>query len=270
MCQKPLCGTNPCGRQIPANPSFALVATDLGRVRRCTMNAARWTEADIADQSGRTALVTGANSGIGFEAARALAQHGARVLLGCRDAHKADGALARIREVAPDADVSILPLDLADLSSIRNAAGRVAADEGRLDLLINNAGVMALPKYETADGFELQFGTNHLGHFALTGLLLDILNATPGARVVSVSSQGHRMGRINFDDLQGEASYSGSRAYNQSKLSNVMFTYELARRLGEAELPPTRCIPASCTRRSEPRTRVESSDCPASGCCSGS
>lgn len=215
----------------PGNPSFALVATDLGRVRRCTMNAARWTEADIADQSGRTALVTGANSGIGFEAARALAQHGARVLLGCRDAHKADGALARIREVAPDADVSILPLDLADLSSIRNAAGRVVADEGRLDLLINNAGVMALPKYETADGFEMQFGTNHLGHFALTGLLLDILNATPGARVVSVSSQGHRMGRINFDDLAGDRGYHRWLRYGQSKVANLLFTFELQRRL---------------------------------------
>ncbi|CAB4880076.1 unannotated protein [freshwater metagenome] len=197
------------------------------------MSRTNWTEADIPNQAGRTVFITGANTGIGFEAARALAEHGARVLLGCRNADKAAAALDRIRTSAPDADIAVVPLDLADLSSVRDAAA-VVNRESRLDLLINNAGVMALPKRTTADGFEMQFGTNHLGHFALTGLLIDRLNATPGARVVSVSSQGHRMGRIDFDDLAAERHYRRWARYGMTKVSNLLFIYELQRRLEAA------------------------------------
>ena len=195
----------------------------------------KWTEADIPDQTGRVALVTGANSGIGFEAARALAEHGATVLLGCRNPAKATDALARIQAAAPDATVEILPLDLADLASIHAAADDVAARFDRLDLLINNAGVMALPKLSTNDGFEMQFGTNHLGHFALTGHLLPLLLRTPDSRVVSVSSTGHRMGRISFDDLTGDKRYHRWLRYGQSKVANLLFTYELQRKLAAAQ-----------------------------------
>ena len=195
------------------------------------MSEPKWSETDIPDQSGRTALVTGANSGIGYEAARALAQRGARVLLGCRNPDKAADAVARIRSSAPAAEVEVIQLDLADLASVRSAAESVRERVTQLDLLINNAGVMALPLYRTADGFEMQFGTNHLGHFALTGLLIDTLNAASAARIVSVSSQGHRMGRIAFDDLNAEAGYHRWLRYGQSKVANLLFTYELQRRL---------------------------------------
>jgi NAD(P)-dependent dehydrogenase (short-subunit alcohol dehydrogenase family) len=195
---------------------------------------AKWTEADVPDQTGRVALVTGANSGIGFEAARALAEHGATVLLGCRNPAKAADALARIEAAAPDATVEILPLDLADLASIHAAADDVAARFDRLDLLINNAGVMALPKQSTKDGFEMQLGTNHLGHFALTGQLLPLLLRTPGSRIVSVSSTAHRMGRISFDDLSGDQRYHRWLRYGQSKVANLLFTFELQRKLAAA------------------------------------
>jgi NAD(P)-dependent dehydrogenase (short-subunit alcohol dehydrogenase family) len=194
------------------------------------MSRTNWTEADIPDQTGRTALITGANTGIGFEAARALAEHGARVLLGCRNLDKANSAATRIRAAAPEADVEVLELNLADLASVRKAAEIVNA-EPHLDLLINNAGVMAIPKSTTADGFEMQFGTNHLGHFALTGLLIDRLNANPGARVVSVSSNGHRMGRVDFDDLAADRRYHRWLRYGMTKVSNLLFIYELQRRL---------------------------------------
>ena len=195
------------------------------------MSEPKWTENDIPDQSGRTVLVTGANTGIGYEAARALAQDGARVLMGCRNPDKAAAALGRIRAAAPDANVEIVALDLADLSSVLAAADSINASEARLDLLINNAGVMAVPLQHTADGFEMQFGTNHLGHFALTGMLLATLDETPGARVVNVSSQGHRMGRIAFDDLDATRGYHRWLRYGQSKVANLLFTYELQRRL---------------------------------------
>ena len=193
-----------------------------------------WTEADIPDQTGRVALVTGANSGIGFEAARALAEHGATVLLGCRNPTKAADALARIQAAVPHATVEILPLDLADLESIRAAAESVTERFDSLDLLINNAGVMALPKQSTKDGFEMQFGTNHLGHFALTGRLLPLLVRTPGSRVVSVSSTAHRMGRIYFDDLTGDKRYHRWLRYGQSKVANLLYTAELQRKLTAA------------------------------------
>jgi NAD(P)-dependent dehydrogenase (short-subunit alcohol dehydrogenase family) len=197
--------------------------------------ANRWTGSDVPDQGGRTAVVTGSNSGIGFEAALALAQHGATVVLACRDLERAEGAAARIRAAAPAAIVSTLELDLASLASVRRAAERLRGAHDHLDLLINNAGLMFPPYGRTEDGFELQFGTNHLGHFALTGLVLDRLLATPGSRVVTVSSTGHRAGAIHFDDLQYERRrYVRFAAYGQSKLANLLFTYELQRRLEAA------------------------------------
>jgi NAD(P)-dependent dehydrogenase (short-subunit alcohol dehydrogenase family) len=191
----------------------------------------RWTEADVPDQAGRVAVVTGANSGIGYDAARVLADHGATVVLACRSHEKATEAAARIEKLVPGANVSVVSLDLSDLSSIRLAAETIRSTHHHVDLLVNNAGVMVPPYGLTADGFELQFGTNHLGHFALTGLLLDLVMAAPGSRVVTVSSFAHRIGRIDFDDLQSEAHYRATRAYGQSKLANLLFTYELQRRL---------------------------------------
>ena len=191
---------------------------------------APWTVADIPELSGRTAVVTGANSGLGFETALALARAGARVVLACRDEAKGAAALDRIRQAVPDADVRLDRLDLADLASVRTFAADFPARHDGLDILVNNAGVMAIPRRETADGFEMQFGTNHLGHFALTGLLFDSLAARPGARVVTVSSQAAQMGRLRFDDLQGTRRYGRWTAYAQAKLSNQLFTLELDRR----------------------------------------
>jgi NAD(P)-dependent dehydrogenase (short-subunit alcohol dehydrogenase family) len=197
---------------------------------------ADWTEADVPDQAGRTAVITGANSGIGFETARVLAQRGARLILGCRDPGKARDAVARIRALQPGADIDVVPLDLASLESVRAAAGQIRSGGARIDMLINNAGVMMPPYGRTADGFEMQFGINHLGHFALTGLLLDLLTG-PGSRVVTVSSNVHRSGEINFDDLQSERRYRRVAGYGQSKLANLMFSYELQRRLAAAGSP---------------------------------
>ena len=194
-----------------------------------------WTAADVPDQHGRTAVVTGANTGIGLETAAVLAQRGAVTVLACRDTGKAERAAARLSPASPEATVSVVRLDLASLESVRAAAAQILASHERLDLLINNAGLMMPPRGTTADGFELQFGTNHLGHFALTGLLLEAMLAVPGSRVVTVSSQGHRAGRINFADLQSERRYGRVSAYAQSKLANLMFTYELERRLRAAE-----------------------------------
>ena len=196
--------------------------------------AATWTEADVPGQPGRTAVITGANSGLGFETARVLAERGAAVVLAVRDPGKAKDAAARISASAPGATLSTVRLDLGSLASIREAAEELRASHDRLDLLINNAGLMMTPHGRTEDGFELQFGTNHLGHFALTGLLLDRMLEVPGSRVVTVSSNGHRLGRINFDDLQSERRYSRTGAYGQSKLANLLFTYELQDRLARA------------------------------------
>jgi NAD(P)-dependent dehydrogenase (short-subunit alcohol dehydrogenase family) len=182
-------------------------------------------------------VITGGNSGIGLEAARVLAVRGARLILACRDQGKALDAVTRIRAAAPGADVRAVPLDLASLDSVRAAAGQIRSACEGIDLVVNNAGVMMPPYGRTADGFELQFGINHLGHFALTGLLIDRLAALPGARVVTVSSNSHAGGQINFDDLQSERGYRRVAGYGQSKLANLMFTYELQRRLHSAGSP---------------------------------
>ncbi len=194
----------------------------------------KWTTADMPDLSGKKMIVTGANSGVGYEAARAFAEKGAHVVFACRSREKAEAAVAHLREQAPAVSVEIMLLDLADLGSVTAFAQQYNARHGRLDILVNNAGVMAIPYRRTADGFEMQYGTNHLGHFALTGQLLALLLATAGARVVTVSSNLHRTGQINFDDLQSKESYNKRAAYNQSKLANLLFAYELQRRLAGA------------------------------------
>ncbi|MCV7079274.1 SDR family NAD(P)-dependent oxidoreductase [Mycobacterium szulgai] len=192
----------------------------------------KWTADDIPDQTGRTAVITGANTGLGFETAAALAAHGARVVLAVRNLEKGKQAAARIAAATPGAEVELQELDLSSLESVRAAAAQLRDDHDRIDLLINNAGVMYTPKSTTADGFEMQFGTNHLGHFAFTGLLLDRLLPVPGSRVITVSSIGHRIrAAIHFDDLQWERRYSRVGAYGQAKLANLLFTYELQRRL---------------------------------------
>ena len=193
--------------------------------------SSRWTAADVPDQSGRTAVVTGASSGLGLVTAGVLASRGATVILACRDLARAGWAAGQIRAGAPGSSVHVLRLDLASLASVRAAASEIRATCPRLDLLINNAGVMRPPYQRSADGFELTFATNHLGHFALTGLVLGSLLATPGSRIVTVSSVGHRDGVMHFDDLQFERGYRADDAYAQSKLANLLFTYELAARL---------------------------------------
>jgi NAD(P)-dependent dehydrogenase (short-subunit alcohol dehydrogenase family) len=193
----------------------------------------KWTTADIPDQSGRVAVITGANTGLGYETALALAERGAHVVLAVRNLDKGKDAVAGITANSPQGDVALQELDLTSLQSVRAAAEQLRSNYDRIDLLINNAGVMWTPKSTTKDGFELQFGTNHLGHFALTGLLLDRLLPVAGSRVVTVSSIGHRIfgADIHFDDLQWERRYSRVGAYGQSKLANLLFTYELQRRL---------------------------------------
>lgn len=191
-----------------------------------------WTAADIPDQSGRLALITGASSGLGLESARALVARGATVILGCRSRARAERARQELLgAVADGGAVDLLDLDLADLASVLAAAQQLAERYGRLDLLINNAGVMGLPRALTRDGFELQFGINHLGHFALTQALMPLLRGRPDARVVTVTSGAQYFGRIDYDDLQGERRYDRWKAYGQSKLANVMFARELQRRL---------------------------------------
>jgi protochlorophyllide reductase len=193
-----------------------------------------WQTQDIPDQTGKIALVTGGNSGLGYESVKALARKNASVILACRDMGKGEAARKRIIEGWPGAGIEVIPLDLASLASIRQFAGRLKEKYDRLDILINNAGVMATPRSETVDGFELQFATNHLGHFALTGRILEVLLATPQSRVVTVSSLGERFFRINFSDLMGRRFYYRWVAYCQSKRANMLFAYELQRRLARA------------------------------------
>ena len=194
-----------------------------------------WTIDDVPDQSGRTVLVTGANSGLGVRSAEALAAKGAHVLLACRNERRAEGARELVAAVSTGPEPAVVRLDLSDLASVREAAKEVEGSVDRLDVLMNNAGVMAVPAAQTADGFEVQFGTNHLGHFALTGLLLPVLGRAGAPRVVTTSSNGHKGGRIDFDDLHSERKrYAKWRAYCQSKLANLLFAYELDRRVRAA------------------------------------
>jgi NAD(P)-dependent dehydrogenase (short-subunit alcohol dehydrogenase family) len=194
----------------------------------------KWTAEDIPDQHARTAIVTGANSGLGRIVARELARHGARVVIASRDSAKGAEAAKAITAAYPSSTVEAAKLDLANLGSVRAFADRIRTGNEHIDLLVNNAGVMAAPYQRTVDGFDLQFGTNHLGHFALTGLLLPLLRGRPDARVVTVSSNNHKAGQMRFDDLQGERRYSRWGAYAQSKLANLLFAFELDRKLKAA------------------------------------
>ncbi|WP_311794875.1 oxidoreductase [Alicyclobacillus acidiphilus] len=207
--------------------------------------ADRWTEAEIPSLAGKVMVVTGANSGIGYEAARMLAEKQATVVLAVRDTAKGQQAKARILECFPQADVDVMLLDLARLASVRDFSQAFAEKYRSLDVLINNAGVMAPTYRTTGDGFELQFGTNHLGHFALTGCLLPFLLRTSGARVVTVSSLAHRSGHIHFDNLDGKRGYRRWAFYAQSKLANLLFAYELQRRLSRlgADVKSVACHP---------------------------
>lgn len=196
-----------------------------------------FTAHTLGDQQGRLALITGANSGLGLETAKALSAAGADVVLACRTESKARAAMETIRAAGGRGELTFEALDLSSLASVAECAQRVRDTRGQLHLLINNAGVMVPPKGRTRDGFETQLGTNHLGHFALTGQLMPLLQATPGARVVTVSSIMHRLGKIRFDDLNFDKLYVAWLAYGQSKLANLLFTFELARRLERAGSP---------------------------------
>jgi NAD(P)-dependent dehydrogenase (short-subunit alcohol dehydrogenase family) len=196
------------------------------------MSDTEWTETDVPDQQGRVAIVTGANSGLGLATAGVLAAKGARVVLAVRNVDKGCRAAEQINVRWPHSEIAVQELDLSSLASVYAAADKLRAAHGRIDLLINNAGVMFTPPQKTADGFDMQLATNHLGHFALTGLLLDRLLEVPGSRVVTISSEMHKMGgAIHFDDLQWERKYKRVAAYAQSKLANLLFAYELDRRL---------------------------------------
>jgi len=196
-------------------------------------NNKKWTTQDIPDQTGRVVIVTGANSGVGYEATRALALHNATVVMACRSLDKGAAAAAEIRKEDSPGQVNLLQLDLADLGSVRQFAESFLKEYDRLDVLVNNAGIMATPRGKTADGFELQFGTNHLGHFALTALLISLLKNTPSARVVTVSSFGHFFGGTYFWDLNSEKFFQRWLAYCRSKLANLLFGFELQRRLAK-------------------------------------
>lgn len=199
------------------------------------MKNENWSAENIPDQKGKVVIVTGSSSGIGYEAARVIANKGAEVIIAVRSLDKGEAAAQKIRSQYKDADVKVMKLDLADLSSVKTFAEEFRSKYSRLDRLINNAGVMIPPYSRTKDGFELQFGTNHLGHFALTGQLSEILAATPDSRVVNVASGAHKFGKIDFDDLTWEKrGYTAWRAYGMSKIANLYFTYELNRRLKAA------------------------------------
>lgn len=196
------------------------------------MTTPKWTANDMPDQTGKVAIVTGANSGLGFETTRGLVRKNATVIMACRDLKKGQAALEKILKEFPAAKVELMQLDLADLESVRHFADEFKQRFSRLDLLINNAGIMAIPFRQTSQGFEMQFGTNHLGHFALTGLLLPLMLETPGQpRVVTTSSGMHNFGDLNFADLNWSKGYTPQKAYGRSKLANLLFTYELQRRL---------------------------------------
>lgn len=203
-----------------------------------------WTIESVPDQRGKTVVITGANSGLGLETARVLAGRGAEVVLACRSRERGERALASLRAEYPSATLKVMSLDLASLASIREFADAFLEEHARLDVLINNAGLMAIPFGTTADGFEMQLGTNHLGHFALTGRLFERLAVTGNARIVTVSSHAHRMGRIQWDDLMSQRRYDKWAAYGQSKLANLLFTFELQNRIERRwqESPPVLAV----------------------------
>lgn len=193
------------------------------------MSSSKWSEANVGDQTGKVILITGANSGLGLEATRILAGKGAEVVMACRNEEKARAAQADVLSTHPNAKTDLLIMDVADLSSVEKGVETFKKKYDRLDVLLNNAGIMFTDYIKTVDGFESQLGTNHFGHYALTGRLIPLLNSTPGSRVVSVSSQGHRPGRMDFDNLNWEKRYNRFSAYFRSKLANLFFTYELQR-----------------------------------------
>lgn len=194
----------------------------------------KWTKQDMPDLTGKVVVVTGANSGLGFESSKAFATKGAHVVMTARSLEKGEKARTEILAEVPNATLDLMRLDVGDLSSVREFAAAFKAKYDRLDILLNNAGLMAIPRQETVDGFEMQIGVNHLGHFVLTGELIDLITRTPNARIHNVTSSANYMGAINFDDLMGEQSYSRWGAYGQSKLANIYFTYELQKRLAAA------------------------------------
>lgn len=194
----------------------------------------KWTQNDIPNLSGKVIVITGANSGLGLACAKTLAAKGATVVMTARNVQKGEAARGEILQEQPHASLDLMKLDVGDLSSVRAFAAAFKDKYARLDILLNNAGVMAIPRQETPDGFEMQLGVNHLGHFALTGLLLNVITKTPNARIHNVSSSANYTGTINFDDLMGEKNYSRWGAYGQSKLANVFFTFELQKRLSAA------------------------------------
>jgi len=198
------------------------------------MAKSNWNTQNIPDQKGRVVIVTGATSGLGKETARVLAGKNARVIMAVRNVKKGENVAGEIRREFHNSDISVRDLDLSSLASIKNFTDGIKKDYDRLDILINNAGIMMCPYSKTEDGFEIQMGTNHLGHFALTGHLMSLLNKTKGSRVVATSSIGHRTGKIDFTDMNWEKrKYNPSRAYGDSKLANLYFTYELADRFGK-------------------------------------
>ncbi len=202
------------------------------------MKTQKWDSNSISDQSGRIAIVTGSSSGIGYETARVLAEKNAKVIIAVRNPNKGQAALEKIMQAHPQADVQVMIVDLANFESVKAFSAEFKKSFQKLDLLINNAGVMVPPYSKTANGFELQFGTNHLGHFLLTNELMNLLKATPGSRIVNVSSMAHKSGKINFDDLNWEKrKYRAWQAYGDSKIANLYFTMEMRRKLGSAEYP---------------------------------
>ena len=197
------------------------------------MNNNKWTIKNIPDLKGKTIIVTGGNSGLGYESVKAFSLKGAEVILASRSLERGEDAKKMILKEQPDSKIFVMELDLGDMASVRNFAEKFKKQFKRLDILLNNAGIMMTPYFKTKDGFEGQFGTNHLGHYALTGLLMDYLYKTPGSRVVNVSSGAHKQGKMDFDNLQFEQGkgYSPMKSYGRSKLSNLLFTYELQRKL---------------------------------------